>query len=161
MSESAGTGAETAAKTASKTGAAAETAPKPAAETAPKMAPEVSPLTRYREYLARGELGFQIDAHGAAVFYPRVAAPAGRQGPLSWVASRGLGTVYATTHIAPRGEPAYNVALIDMDEGFRLMSRVESIPADQVAIGLRVRVRVHPPAGDEGPYPVFDPVEPA
>ena len=128
---------------------------------------ETSPLSQYREFLARGELGFQVDADGQAVFYPRVAAPAHRRGPLRWVASRGLGTVYATTWIAPRGEPAYNVALIDMDEGFRLMSRVESVAPEAVRIGMRVRVRVkvrvqvpvQEAQGDEGPYPVFDPVE--
>lgn len=120
---------------------------------------EVSPLSRYREFLARGELGFQVDADGQAVFYPRVAAPAQRRGPLRWVASQGLGTVYATTWIAPRNEPAYNVALIDMDEGFRLMSRVESVAAETVRIGMRVKVRLQPAQGDEGSYPVFDPVE--
>ena len=120
---------------------------------------DASPLAQYREFLDRGELGFQVDADGLAVFYPRVAPPAQRKGPLRWVASRGLGTVYATTWISPRGEPAYNVALIDMDEGFRLMSRVESMAAQDVRIGLRVKVRVHPAEGDEGPYPVFDPVE--
>jgi uncharacterized OB-fold protein len=89
-----------------------------------------------------------------------VVAPAGYSGELRWVTSRGLGTVYAATVIAPKGEAAYNVVLVDMDEGFRLMSRVESIPAEQVRIGMRVKVRVHPTAdADEGAYPVFDPVE--
>ena len=120
---------------------------------------DTSPLSQYREYLSRGELGYQVDADGHSVFYPRVAPPAGRNGPLSWVASRGLGTVYATTWIAPRGEPAYNVALVDMDEGFRLMSRIESIAPEAVRIGMRVRVRMQPAEGDEGPYPVFDPAE--
>jgi len=120
-----------------------------------------SPLAQYQAWLARGELGYQVDARGRPVFFPRVLAPAGREGELSWRASRGLGTVYATTHIAPKGEPAYNVALIDMDEGFRLMSRVEGIAADQVRIGLRVTVRVRPAEGDADAYPVFDPLEAA
>ena len=120
---------------------------------------DTSPLSQYREYLSRGELGYQVDADGHSVFYPRVAPPAGVKGPLSWVASRGLGTVYATTWIAPRGEPAYNVALVDMDEGFRLMSRIESIAPEAVRIGMRVRVRMQPAEGDEGPYPVFEPAE--
>lgn len=118
-----------------------------------------SPLEQYRAFLARGELAYQVDEAGRALFYPRVAAPAGYRGELRWATSRGLGTVYATTFVSPKGEPAYNVALIDMDEGYRLMSRVKSIPADQVRIGMRVKVRVHPAQGDEGPYPVFDPVE--
>lgn len=117
-----------------------------------------SPLAQYQARLAHGELSYLVDADGRALFYPRVTAPAGYRGELRWATSRGLGTVYATTVIAPKGETAYNVALIDMDEGYRLMSRVESIPAEQVRIGMRVKVRVHP-GGEEGPYPVFDPVE--
>lgn len=118
-----------------------------------------SPLARYRAHLQRGELAYQVDDEGRSVFYPRVAAPTGHRGDLHWRVSAGLGTVHATTVIAPKGEPAYNVALIDMDEGFRLMSRVESIPPHQATIGLRVRVRVHAGDGEDGPYPVFDPFD--
>jgi uncharacterized OB-fold protein len=118
-----------------------------------------SPLATYLAHLARGELAYQVDADGQALFFPRVAVPAGRRGPLRWQVSRGLGTVYATTWIAPKGETPYNVALIDMDEGFRLMSRVESVPADRVRIGMRVRVRVQPAQGEDDPLPIFDPVE--
>lgn len=119
-----------------------------------------SPLEQYRSYLSQGKLAYQVDEDGRALFYPRVAAPAGYRGNLRWMTSAGLGTVYATTYISPRNGAAYNVALIDMDEGFRLMSRVESIPPEQVSIGLRVKVRIHPADDDEGPYPVFDPAEP-
>jgi len=56
------------------------------------------------------------------------------------------------------GKP-FNVALIDCDEGFRLMSRVEDIAPEQVRIGQRVRFRVHQPGGEEPPQPVFVPVE--
>ena len=120
---------------------------------------KTSPLEQYREHLSRDELGFQVDGNGRAVFFPRVAAPKGLSGTLTWKTSAGLGSVYATTFITPKGEPSYNVSLIDMDEGFRLMSRVENIAADKVRIGMRVKVRIHPATGDEGPYPVFDPVE--
>jgi len=120
-----------------------------------------SPLEQYRAHLARGTLAYQVDEDGRALFYPRVAAPAGYRGQLRWAASAGLGTVHATTYILPKGAPAYNVALIDMDEGFRLMSRVESIPPEQVRIGMRVKVRIQPAEGDEDPYPVFDPAEPS
>lgn len=119
-----------------------------------------SPLATYIAHLVRGELAYQVDADGQPVFFPRVGAPVGRRGPLRWQVSRGLGTVHATTWIAPKGETAYNVALIDMDEGFRLMSCVESVPADQVHIGMRVRVRVQTAQeGDDDPRPVFDPVD--
>ena len=47
----------------------------------------------------------------------------------------------------------------DIFTDFNEAERVGS--TDQVRIGLRVRVRIHPAEGDEGPYPVFDPVEAA
>jgi len=117
-----------------------------------------SPLAVYREHLVAGHLAFQRDAlTGKAVFYPRVAAPGSGHSDLVWEVSKGYGTVYATTAIQQRDAAPYNVALIDMDEGFRLMSRVESIPADAVRIGQRVKVRIHHPVGEEAPYPVFEP----
>jgi len=125
------------------------------------MTANESPLAQYEAFLARGKLAYQVDAHDRPVFFPRVLAPANRDGPLTWRVSAGLGTVYATTFITPKDGPAYNVALIDMDEGYRLMSRVEGIPAEQVRIGMRVRARVRPADGDNGPCPVFDPLEDA
>jgi uncharacterized OB-fold protein len=53
----------------------------------------------------------------------------------------------------------YNVALIDLDEGFRMMSRVERIDPMQVKIGMRVKFRVIPATEKDAPLPVFDPVE--
>jgi len=119
-----------------------------------------SPLGVYLEHLAKGELAYQFSPEAnAAVFYPRVICPFTGSDRLEWRVSRGLGTVYATTVVYPqRGEP-YNVALIDTDEGFRLMSRVEDIAPLDVRIGLRVRFRVHPGEGDDPPYPVFTPAE--
>ncbi len=54
---------------------------------------------------------------------------------------------------------AYVLAWIDLDEGFRMMSRVEGADPAQVAIGQRVRFRVHTPGGEDDPYPVFVPAE--
>jgi uncharacterized protein len=117
-----------------------------------------SPLTAYLEHLNKGELGYQFSPEAnAAVFYPRVICPFTGSDRLEWRISKGMGTVHATTVVFPqKGEP-YNVALIDIDEGFRMMSRVEDIPPLDVRIGMRVTFRVHPAEGDEPPYPVFTP----
>lgn len=119
-----------------------------------------SPLAIYERHLERGELAYQWSLEaGRAVFFPRVLCPFTGSDRLEWRLSKGLGTVYATTVVHPReGEP-YNVALIDCDEGFRLMSRVEEIGPHEVRIGMRVRFRVHRPGGDEPPYAVFTPLE--
>jgi uncharacterized OB-fold protein len=119
-----------------------------------------SPLATYQAHLERGELAYQwsLDAQ-KPVFYPRVICPFTGSDRLEWRVSAGLGTVYATTVTHPREGAPYNVALIDCDEGFRLMSRVEDIAPEAVEIGMRVRFRVHRPGGDEPPYPVFVPAE--
>lgn len=121
-----------------------------------------SPLAAYIAHLKRGELAFQYSpSTSRAVFYPRLIAPGTGASDLEWRVSKGLGTVHATTVVHPQqGEP-YNVCLVDLDEGFRMMSRVEDIAPAQVKIGMRVRFRVHTPEGDEDPYPVFTPAEDA
>ena len=68
------------------------------------------------------------------------------------------GTVYATTALHARDAPPRNVALIDLDEGFRMMSRVEGAPrrrgADRAARARAVHRR-RPETGDR--LPVFVP----
>ena len=119
-----------------------------------------SPLATYLAHLERGELGYQFSpSTGGAVFYPRVIAPKTGKADLEWRVSKGTGTVHATTVVHPQQGAPYNVALIDVDEGFRMMSRVEDIAPTEVKIGLRVKFRVHKAEGDEPPYPVFTPAE--
>jgi uncharacterized protein len=121
-----------------------------------------SPLAVYQAHLEKGELAYQWSPDaGKAVFYPRVICPFTGSRNLEWRVSAGLGTVYATTVVHPREGAPYNVALIDCDEGFRLMSRVEDIPPEAVKIGIRVRFRIHRLGGDEPPYPVFTLLESA
>jgi len=119
-----------------------------------------SPLGIYNEHLQRGELAYQFSTEaGKAVFYPRVICPYTGSENLEWRISKGLGTVHATTVVHPaQGEP-YNVCLVDLDEGFRLMSRVEDMDPMAVKIGQRVRFRAHHPGGDEAPIPVFTALE--
>ena len=119
-----------------------------------------APLRTYLDHLTRGELAYQFSPEaGRAVFYPRVLCPFTGSDRLEWRISKGLGTVYATTVVHTNEGGPFNVALIDCEEGFRLMSRVEDIAPEKVRIGQRVRFRVHRPCGGEAPCPVFVPVE--
>lgn len=102
-----------------------------------------SPAEVFAEHCARGELAYQLDAGGRPVFYPRV-------GELEWRVSEGRGTVYATTTVRRRGEDPHDVSLVDLDEGFRMMSRVVGVAPEDVRIGMRVVVRF-----DDG-VPVFE-----
>ena len=117
-----------------------------------------SPLGVYIEHCKKGELAYQVTQDGKPVFFPRAAAPV-TGGKLEWRVSKGLGTVHATTVVhGAKDQKPWNVALIDLDEGFRMMSRVEDIDPMAVRIGMRVRFRMHKPGGDEPAYPVFIPV---
>lgn len=121
---------------------------------------EPSPLATYQAHLEQDELAYQFSPQAqAAIFYPRVICPITGDDQLEWRISAGLGTVHATTVVHGQGGETFNVALIDVDEGFRLMSRVEDIPPSEVKIGQRVRFRTHRAGGDEPPVPVFFPQE--
>ena len=119
-----------------------------------------SPQAVYQAHLEEGELAYQWSPEaGKAVFYPRVICPFTGSDRLEWRVSTGLGTVYATTVTHPREGAPYNVVLVDCDEGFRLMSRVEDIAPEAVKIGMRVKFRVHRSEDGEPAYPVFVPAE--
>lgn len=121
---------------------------------------EQSPLAIYQAHLDNGELAYQWSPEAKrAVFYPRVLCPFTGSTHLEWRIASGLGTVYATTVTYPPQGPGHNVVLVDCDEGFRMMSRVEEIDPMQVQIGMRVRFRVHPAEGDQPAYPVFVPAD--
>ncbi len=123
---------------------------------------QTSPNAIYVAHLEKGELAYQWSpAASRAVFFPRLVCPFSGSTKLEWRIASGLGTVYSTTSVTPVEGRPYNVALIDCDEGFRLMSRVEDLEPNAVRIGQRVKFRVHRPGGDEPPVPVFHPVEAA
>ena len=47
-----------------------------------------------------------------------------------------------TLYRKPEQGGHYHVCLVDLDEGVRLMSRVDGLAPEAVTIGLRVRARV-------------------
>jgi uncharacterized protein len=119
-----------------------------------------SPLGVLLEHLAKGELAYQVSLDdNQAFYYPRAVAPVTGSDKLEWRVSKGMGTVYTTTVVYYKDEAPLNVALIDLDEGFRMMSRVEDIDPLQVKIGMRVKFKVHPGDAKQAPYPVFTPAE--
>ncbi len=74
------------------------------------------------------------------VYFPRESCPHCGAVDLAWVAPSGYGTVYSVTTVRRKPDAGgdYNVSLIDLDEGVRLMSRVVDLLPDAVHIGQRV-----------------------
>lgn len=110
-------------------------------------------------FLAQGRFMLQRSrSSGEYVFYPRVAAPRSGLRDLEWVPASGRGVVYSSTVVrAKPPQPSHNVALIDLEEGPRLTSRVEGMPPESVRIGMAVRARIV--QADGKPLLVFDAVQ--
>lgn len=121
------------------------------AETLPPAAED-----QFKHFLGQGRFMIQRGkTTGTPVFYPRPVAPLTGE-ELEWVEASGRGTVYSTVTIGRRPPDAnYNVALVDLAEGPRMMSRVEGIPPEDVRIGMAVRARIV--ETEDGPVVVFVP----
>ena len=109
------------------------------------MSPPSGPEQQFLDKLAAGRFEIQRCAGcGKHVFYPRVLCPHCGAERLEWMAPSGRGTVYSTTIV--RRKPAdggdYNVCLVDLAEGVRMMSRVVSVPPESVKIGMSVMARI-------------------
>lgn len=109
--------------------------------------PETSPRQRFLDGLEQGRLLYQFDeVAGKPVFYPREVGPSGKTQALVWRESSGLGVLYSFTCI---GKDQRNIALVDLQEGFRMMSTIVEAAPESLRIGMSVRFRVeqHPEHG--------------
>jgi uncharacterized OB-fold protein len=116
---------------------------------------KLSPYGRFLHHCQKGELAFQRSRSGRALFYPRLVDPDGGDAPPQWEVSRGLGRVYSVTLVHQRDEAPYALALVDLDEGFRMMSRIDGGQPEAVAIGARVEVAFRSLAEGQPALPVF------
>ena len=99
----------------------------------------------YADYLAAGVFMIQrCGACGAYIFHPRLLCTSCGAPEPAFVAAAGHGTVYSTTVQRRKPEQGgdLNLALVDLVEGPRLMSRVDGIAPDAVAIGMAVTARI-------------------
>ncbi|MBO9356565.1 DNA-binding protein [Bordetella petrii] len=118
--------------------------------------PGPGPQARYFASLADGRFEIQrCEACEACQFFPRTVCMHCGGTELQWVRPSGRGTVYSTSVVRRKPEAGgdYNVALIDLEEGVRLMSRVEGLRPDAVRIGMAVRAQVR--GGAAEPQLVF------
>ena len=76
------------------------------------------------------------------MFRPRVLCPACGSPRLEWRPSAGLGTVYSATTVHSRGADPYTVALVDLDEGVRVMATLAGPARESGLIDARVEVAV-------------------
>lgn len=101
---------------------------------------EMGPDAAWRQQLANGKFMIQRSAATSlAVFPPRVMAPGDGAQDLDWVEASGRGTVHSFTVVAQKPpSPGYNICLIDLAEGPRVMARLVEVDQAAIAIGMSV-----------------------
>jgi uncharacterized OB-fold protein len=100
------------------------------------------------EGIAQGELRIQRCASCSRyVFYPRALCPHCHSDRLSWAVASGKGSIYSYTvahHAtgAPDGEVPFVVALVELEEGVRMMTRILGAPRERIKIDAPVRLSI-------------------
>lgn len=108
----------------------------------PPVTPTTEPFwdaTRERRFLVQWCTGCD-----RAIFFPREVCPDCLGAALEWKDSAGTGSVYSYTVEHKPQNPnlaaPYTVALIDLDEGIRMMSNVVNCPPEEVRVGMPVQI---------------------
>jgi uncharacterized OB-fold protein len=110
---------------------------------------EPGPITRpFWDGCAGGELRFQrCTACRAAQFPPSEICRSCLGFDLAWERSAGNGALYSWTVVRRPATPAFEVpyapAIVDLDEGYQMMTNLIGIAPDAITPGLRVEVEFH------------------
>lgn len=117
-----------------------------------RIAPPTSPASEpFWEATRRRELVIQwCTACEAPIHFPREACPRCLGTQLEFRPSAGTGTVYALSTMPVPGNPGmagrapYAVALVDLDDGVRMLSNIVGDGWEHAAVGDRVQVGWEP-----------------
>ena len=129
----------------------------------PRPAPTPTNITQpFRDGVNQHKFLLQYDPEARkSQFYPRAISVHTGKRNLEWREVSGKGVVYSytETHIPARGfegmEP-YLIAAVELEEGVRLMSLLHNCSADEVEIGMPVRL-CWDTINDEHEYFAFEP----
>ncbi|PTR22830.1 hypothetical protein C8K36_11012 [Rhodococcus sp. OK519] len=100
------------------------------------------------EGCAEGELRYQrCTACGRAEFDPNMLCRGCGSDDLEWQVSAGRGTVYSYTEVTRPQTPAftspYVVVIVELDEGYHMVSNIVGCTTADVRIGMPVAVEFH------------------
>jgi uncharacterized OB-fold protein len=99
---------------------------------------------------------------GHMIFYPRSHCPGCLSNRLEWVEASGKGTLYSYTVARRPTSPDFEhdvpfvIAVVELDEGPRMTSRLVEVDPDAVRIGMRLEV-VFDDVTEEITLPYFRP----
>ena len=131
-----------------------------------KPLPEFRPETKpYWEAAKNHELVIpRSKTTGEYFFYPRAISPGeDMTEDIEWAKASGKAKVwtYSIHHMGPskayKGDPPYVVALVETDEGVKMMTNIVDVDPNDVTVGMEVEV-VFDDVTDEVTLPKFKPV---
>ena len=120
----------------------------------------IGPEQQFKNYLTEGKFMIQKSKSlNEFFFHPRVAFPGTGERDLEWVEASGNGIVYSTScnRRLPEKGGDFNISLITLQEGPRMMAKIEGVAPDQVVIGQKVKARISSLKGE--PAIIFDIIE--
>ena len=88
----------------------------------------------------------KCDHCGTVRYYPRPFCPECQSGDHQWITCSGRGTVYSFTVVHRpltrwfKGKVPMTVAVVELEEGTRMMSNVIDVDPEQVKVGMPVQV---------------------
>jgi len=106
--------------------------------------------------IAAHELRVQRRPDGTLQHPPVPAVWAAKDAPADYVVSSGKGTVFSfVVHHAPKvpgRQVPFVIALVELDEGVRMLGELRNVDPTTVEIGMEVQVTfIDFPAGESGP----------
>ncbi len=105
----------------------------------------IGPENKFQEYLENGKFMIQKSTKTEKYFfYPRVINPNTGENDLEWVEASGIGIVYAATTTSRREEQGgnYNISIVKLKEGPKMMTKVIGIKSEDVKIGMQVNAEI-------------------
>lgn len=96
----------------------------------------------------------RCDACGKDNFPPSMNCRNCGSESLQWQKYEGEAEVYSTTTVRTR-DGNYNVAIVELDTGARIMSRIDNVSPEEVRIGQRVKPKI---ITGEDPHVIFTPI---
>lgn len=128
--------------------------------------PPTSELTQpYWDAARRGELALQLcEGCGERPFPPRARCPSCGAPDLAWAPVSGRGTVYSYTVARRAPHPVFAaqlpliVAIVELDEGPRMVTNLVGCDPAELEVGMAVEVRFDPIDDSDMALPVFTPI---
>ena len=106
------------------------------------------PSAAFLSFLKEGKFKLQRSTRtGEYFFYPRSFTAGAGSEELEWVEVTGRGTVYSTTTVRQKPEHGgdYNLAIVALEEGPKMLTRIVNIDPAKVQIGMSVRAIISQP----------------